>query len=96
MASGVHGKMDLTVPSGGMSSPAAEPAPLSGVGRCDAGGGRSVIGEMNRMLRHQPDILTKPKAHIEGTDLWYRLNRNWWFKPSTSFCADTTDWRYWS
>lgn len=30
------------------------------------------------------------------THLWYRLNRNWWFNPSTSFWGDTTDWRYWS
>lgn len=62
-------------------------------------------GQMRRRRRPKRDGRDEPDASGVSrraktgwwwTHLWYRLNRNWWFRPSTSFCADTTDWRYWS
>lgn len=50
IANGVQGKIDLTVPSGGVSSVRLV-LPLRGVGRWDAGRGLSVRGEMNRVLQ---------------------------------------------
>ena len=49
MASGVQGKIDLTVPGGAGSSVAL--VLTVDVGKCEAGMGRSVEGEMCRMLR---------------------------------------------
>lgn len=49
MASGVQGRMDLTVPGGAGSSVAF--VFTVDVGKCEAGMGRSVEGEMCRTLR---------------------------------------------
>jgi hypothetical protein len=52
MANGVHGRMDFTVPGGGVSDSSVVDLVVdgSGVGRWDGGMGRRVDGEMNRML----------------------------------------------
>lgn len=51
MASGVHGRIDLTVPSGGVSRAEGLVFEGMGVGRCDDGRGRNVRGWMNRTLK---------------------------------------------
>ena len=50
MASGVQGRIDLTVPAGGVSETAFLPLTGSGSGTCEAGRGLSETGWMNRML----------------------------------------------
>jgi hypothetical protein len=57
MASGVHGRIDLTVPSGGVSR-LAEGLDFEGmgVGRCDDGRGRKVSGWMNRTLQARVNV----------------------------------------
>lgn len=51
IASGVQGRIDLTVPGGGASETALGLALVGkGSATCEAGGGRRVTGLMNRML----------------------------------------------
>jgi len=101
IASGVQGKMDLTVPAGGVSETVFLPLMASGSVTCDAGRGLSVTGWMKRMLRLGVVFCDQGnqsswRQGVTGTHLWYRLNKNWWFRPSTSLLDETTLWRYWS